>query len=824
MPSWIQHIFTQQRARKALPSAIRKKRYQKEEQKKIIVSESLTTAIRRCLLHLLPILTSIAIIAVNLHGVYLGVDIPGPLKSDTISIMFLQLAAKAHEILIVASLGLIVIQTVRHELLFGDGLPLGLIGSGIAFSNFEFFFKKEFYGGLKYVTYHGNKARKIGFVALLIVSGLTAVLAGPASAVLLVPKSQTYPFGGTDFFLNGSMDYFWPDDLSGEFSDVKQYCAGEISASLGICPAGGFFSLLDRWKTVNYTNFISDRVPPYAANLAGSHVYWPVSSPSSQIPPLYTLGNARPDDPAGQPYTWLVQAHAASSVALHRLAKDWWKVMSSRIDPLRIEDRNIKASVPSVISAVRCSDPQNISSSDRTVQFPTIIGRWDWAPATNFSVDALNTSAVDHLRFHWVHLPDQFGAVSIGAVFESPWVGNETRTAVGCSAQTGWVPTDLYSDKYSFWTGWYPFGIDFGARTPTWTAVGENQPSPPTNGRIALGDDWLRLLTPRTPKVGPEGEVSQSSTIESILTAAGLTDSASPLNGSTLTDDWLNGDQLPNAGKTRLLEMIVSSILADGLSRTGSYRVFDTNGLSSKWSLASYRPLVDFNKRILKGQNALRTPDIPASNLTTLHARMLITGYAFRITLAGYLSMTVLFAHMLMALAHIIWVLSHKRTSRSWKSIAELIALSQNSQAAFGSLANTGAGIHCSRTFARVAKIRISPQPESPGRDHVELIFEDFKGSVGTGGGGVSDAASSTSVTRDVRLGSMVLDEPSAVSHERVSWTFPLDPGRPYGQHGDMELESQSGGGGATDRLIPPVHLPNDEEKGSLVRVNQAYG
>lgn len=147
-----------------------------------------------------------------------------PVKSETINLMLLQLAAKAHEIMIVASLGLIVLQFVRQELLFGGGLPLGLIGSGLTFNNLEFFFSKEFYGTLSYLGAHGNKLRKIMFVSVVVVAGLIAALAGPASAVLLVPKSQNWAAGGTQFYLNGSAGGFWPDDLSGDLFELRELC------------------------------------------------------------------------------------------------------------------------------------------------------------------------------------------------------------------------------------------------------------------------------------------------------------------------------------------------------------------------------------------------------------------------------------------------------------------------------------------------------------------------------------------------------------------------------------------------------------------------
>jgi hypothetical protein len=782
----------------------------KGEPRKIVVSESFGTAVRRSLFHLLPITTSTAILAINIHGFYIGVDFSGALKSDTINLMLLQLAAKAQEIMIVASLGLIVLHAVRYELLFGDGLPLGLIGSGVSFSNFEFFFKKEFYGALRYVVYQGNKPRKIGFVALLVLSGLTSLLAGPASAVLLVPKTQGYPAGGTQFFLDGSALQFWPEDVSVGLSELQLYCSSENSTSLGICPAGGFLSLWERWNTLNYTNFIDQNIPPYAADLAGSRFYWPVHSPESQIPPLYAVGNPRLDNQPLQPYTWLVQAHAASATVLQHIAADWWEAVLSHlhINPLKIDDRNVKASVPSVISAVRCADAQNISASKNVVQFPTIEGRWDWAANAGFTVETLESSASNSLRFQWVHLPDEFGTASIGAVFETPWLSdNNSRVVVGCSAQTGWVPTDVFTDSYTFWSGWYPWGIQFGGRTPAWTAVGGGQQLLPTNGRIALSDDWLELLTPPVPTSIAESQSGQASTIESILGDVGLADITEPWNGTTLTEDWLNSDLMNNGGKTRFLEAIICSILADGLSRYGSHRVFNTTGPNSAWPLAMYNPRPDFDKRILKGKMAFESPSVPSLDLTTLQTRMQISGFSYQITLAGYLSMVVLLTHGAMALFHISWVLFHKQTSRSWNSIAELVALSQNSQPAFHSLGNTGGGIKYATTSARVAKVRVRPQPGNPHLDHIELVFEDFAGPKGAS---VSHAAAAAT-------GASAASSESLLSLARKTWTFPLSADRSY--ESDVELES---GTGVREGLIPKVRLA-DEGKGRKVCVNQKY-
>jgi hypothetical protein len=680
-----------------------------DEPKKVIITESIPIALRRCTCHLATILVTVAIITLDLNGYYLGADLMSPVKSETINLMLLQLAAKAHEIMIVASLGLIVLDFVRQELLFGDGLPLGLIGSGLTFNNLDFFFSKEFYGTLKYLGAQGNKLRKIMFVSVVVVAGLIAALAGPASAVLLVPKSQNWAAGGTRFYLNGSAGAFWPDDLSGDLFELSKLCNRNDSSHLGICPAGGFHSLWDHWGTVNSTTFRAQNLRSYAKELSGSDFYWPVSSPSSQIPPLYALGNSR-DAEAGA--TTLIQPHAAVVVILQQLATDWWKVLTSQkgMSSDQVDDRVVSAKLRNAISVVRCADPQELLASDYTVNFPSLDGRFNFAQSLPFAVTSLNNTAVDHLRFQWVHLPAKFGAASIGSVFETPWGSNKTsRAVIGCTVQAGWVPATVFINEYTFWTGWYPWNIQYGDRTPSWSATNQTA----NNGRISFGDDWLSLLTPPTASLDIGSW--RPSTIESIFLNVGLGSS------NKLIADWLVG----SLDKLALIEAIVCSVIVDGLSRTGSYRVFNTSGPESQWPLANYKLLPDFENRILRNELALDIPAVSPDSLTKIEASMQISGFSYKRSLAAYLAIAVLLAHLIMATAQIIYIVRKRRTSSSWGTVAEIIALSQNSQPAFHALANTSGGIDSRRTFLQIAKIRVRQIPGSPNHDHVELLFED---------------------------------------------------------------------------------------------------
>lgn len=323
------------------------------------------------------------------------------------------------------------------------------------------------------------------FVAVLVVAGLTAALAGPASAVLLVPKSQHWPAGGTRFYLNGSKSDFWPSDLSKDLSELRPLCNLHSSTRLGICPVGGFHSLWEHWGTVNSTGFWTQRARSYMKDLSGSNFYWPVSSPSSQVPPLYALGNRRKGDTES---TTLIQPHAAVVVILQQLAADWWKALTSQrgMSPGQVDDRIISADVRSGISVVRCANPHELVDTDIVVSFPSIDGRFNFAQSLPLAVHSLNNTPVDHLRFQWVNLPARFGAASIGGVFETPWGSEKTsRVVTGCTVQAGWVPTTVFTDKYTFWSGWYPWNIQYGDRTPAWSATSQTL----NNGRIFLSDD-----------------------------------------------------------------------------------------------------------------------------------------------------------------------------------------------------------------------------------------------------------------------------------------------------------------------------------------------
>ena len=114
--------------------------------------------------------------------------------------------------LIVASLGTIIMDVLRSQLLGHEGLPLGIISSKQRFTELAYLLSPEFRFGLAGFA----RRRKRLLVGLLILaSSLISLFAGPSAALLLIPTLHSdWPAGGASFWLAGDDDSLWPSKLT----------------------------------------------------------------------------------------------------------------------------------------------------------------------------------------------------------------------------------------------------------------------------------------------------------------------------------------------------------------------------------------------------------------------------------------------------------------------------------------------------------------------------------------------------------------------------------------------------------------------------------
>ena len=174
------------------------------EQTKIAIRKSRTTALLRALIHIIPVTVALWEIVLNWNTYFVGYNV--------YNLAYYQFGAKLHEIAIQASLSAVIFSYVRYELVLGDGIPFGALFSGLQISQASYFWSMEFWGTICSKTIPAkSKLRLLSVVAASIFLG---AVTGPSSAILLVPRSDYWPAGSTDIWINITSSSLWPARLA----------------------------------------------------------------------------------------------------------------------------------------------------------------------------------------------------------------------------------------------------------------------------------------------------------------------------------------------------------------------------------------------------------------------------------------------------------------------------------------------------------------------------------------------------------------------------------------------------------------------------------
>lgn len=177
------------------------------EPTKIAIRRSRTTALLRALIHVIPVGVALWEIVLNWNNYFVGYAIYNQ--------AYYQFGAKAHEIAIEASLSAIIFSYVRYELILGDGIPFGALFSGLQVSQASYLWSMEFWGTL--CSKKVSLKRRLLLLVVVAASVFLAAVAGPSSAVLLVPRLDYWPAGSTNIWINITSDNLWPIRLANLF-------------------------------------------------------------------------------------------------------------------------------------------------------------------------------------------------------------------------------------------------------------------------------------------------------------------------------------------------------------------------------------------------------------------------------------------------------------------------------------------------------------------------------------------------------------------------------------------------------------------------------
>jgi hypothetical protein len=164
---------------------------------------------------------------------------PGPDTNSTLNA--LQFAAKLHEAFIIVSLSAIVFHRVRYELTGPRGVPLGFLSSGLQLNSWTYLFGWEFWSP--------TTGRNLTLTLLILTSFTLAALAGPSSALTMIPKLDWWHFAQSEpqgyrfsAYVHCSPDILFPGVVTGDH--VPPHCFDKNATTLPDCPSAGFSTIL----------------------------------------------------------------------------------------------------------------------------------------------------------------------------------------------------------------------------------------------------------------------------------------------------------------------------------------------------------------------------------------------------------------------------------------------------------------------------------------------------------------------------------------------------------------------------------------------------
>ena len=673
---------------------------------KPVLVNSKWAQICRSSFHLLPIFTSTALVVLNLGHYYVGRELSGAILNNNINLALLQIAAKTQECLIVASLAIVVTQILRDELMFGEGIPLGLLGSAFSFNQLSYFWSPDFIGSFRCRM---SVFRKVSIFGFLIIAGIIAATAGPSCAVLLIPRIQEWQAGGSNFYLPSNMEDIWPRNIS--LAQDSYVCGLPNATTYAVCPSGGYYALRAHFtKATPFTISFDESRASKRAYRVGivQQLFWlTMESPMTHIPNQQLQGSIRGLEPGG---TYMTSPHAATIIFQQKLRDEWYAAIdsetyspaSSVANYRYLLDHKINGNTKTPVVRPQCSQAQLIEQNQTALAFPVLSSQQEGMQMVQ--VGDFNTSRTETLRISWTPLPKNLGDVSIGMVFEAPWLSMESkRLVVTCSIGA-----------------WWDGGTAFQVSEGVWAAM-NNQ----TAGKSLIMDkEWFKRLAPPITDSWNKLNISKPTAIEDIASAAGIVTALPQSSPEAQVEQW-NSENLGCTNRTTFLEYLIGTVMADGLSRSGSSRLYNNDSPEPQnWTLASSQWSPNHRYNLLRGGNALQKP---SGNFTTLTMSVIITGYSFLASeMTDYLSIAVLCAHAIIALISVVGIVWKRNSSGCWDTFTEVLVLAQNSRPATRALMNTCAGIGTPKTYSRKAEVRAtSKDGNDEGKsNHLELIFQ----------------------------------------------------------------------------------------------------
>ena len=204
----------------------------------IVVKRHRVATYLRYWIHFAAILVTGGLAALNILNVFM-MDVDDAQSNTKLNLF--QFAAKAHEVLIIGSMMLIMMDYVRSRLITAKGVPLGYILFPVLFNGHDWVLSTEFWSCVAKPS-----LSTLPLTTLILTAIPFANFAGPLSAILVVPRlgwSKPQPAAVFSSFFNSSASRIWPDTV--KMSDLLDRCDTGSGQSISQCPAAAIETLFE---------------------------------------------------------------------------------------------------------------------------------------------------------------------------------------------------------------------------------------------------------------------------------------------------------------------------------------------------------------------------------------------------------------------------------------------------------------------------------------------------------------------------------------------------------------------------------------------------
>ncbi|KAL6714558.1 hypothetical protein ACLMJK_007983 [Lecanora helva] len=665
---------------------IRKMRPPRSEQAKTAIYSSRWKATCYCSLHLLPVTVSIYLITLNLKGHYVGRHLPWSKDDygDSVALAFIQIAAKIQELLVIGSMAEVIIQKSIGALTNDHGLPLGLSTSGFSFAKISYFWSLAFLGSTFTVCKSPNR-RLLVVYALTVLGGIIGLSIGPASAVLMLPRTSTWPQFIIKIWMNGTVEDFWPDVLRAEHLGEPEECRqGFVS---GQCAQQGLPLLL-----------IYDF---YSRNDGGG---FQIFTPDSTYPRII---DGTPKVKGISAESWTIAPHAATSRVLTRLwdGPQWTAPGGSS------GKQSGQVDAGAAVVRTVCSPNVTLTRSGTSEVFlPDLrpFQKWmiDDEPGPALRVKTTkplwkqrdkSRAGNEHLTTRFVTPDPNMTSVTTGVVILGPIMDQDDRIALTCSIDARWNDARhsvIKSDDYGIGNvGNSVYALLRGSNT---NADLKSMALPVDDGswrHVSAAESWLKgaleYEAPYNTRYQPYFKgvdrrgYNTTALATFILARAMYTEPK-----RTSINFWR--ESIP------AIESVISTAFADVMSRTGSVREINRSVLLMD-SVSECRA----EAGTAKYKFCPPPPAIEAGNFTELHFNGSRTGYAYKASsVTDCLSLSVLTLYVVIILLYIASRIESGHGFSCWDTIEEMVLLAKNSQPTFSSA-------HGSMNYATASKLTV---------------------------------------------------------------------------------------------------------------------